>query len=363
MTDIRNDLTSPCDVPGTSLPPDTDATTLARSVGLMVLHPLCVQTGRVRDAMAWLDRNGFRVFFLKELQLTGGHIRDLWRREIPHRDGLRVEVFEKLLTWDRSLLLAVVDHVETPEPTTQRLSRLKGPSDPALCVAGQLRMALGAANLLNNLVHTSDAPAAVTREASVILEGDTQAFWSAARRALGGRAPAVNPSGVPGAFDDGRGISLLHVALGYCRRLLHALVDETACERCGHDGTPAAREWREACQKEAWLARQDARRPLETLMRYRSTGRACASRLANGVICAHRAAVGPRTADLLKALQGAESVLLGSAGPADPRDFLSLGLRAGVPADPREILVFMSEYAVVRTGGRVSSSESHTAPQ
>jgi hypothetical protein len=326
-----------------------DAMALARSVGLMMLHPLCVQTGRTGDALAWLARNGFRVFFLTGVDLTPAHVHRVWRREIPQRDGLRVQVFERLMTWHRAIVLGLVDQVRTDEDTSVRLSRLKGPSDSAAGSPDWLRVALGAANLLNNLVHTSDAPHAVIREASIILGERAKPFWDEARLTLGGEASVTVPPEITCAFDDDRGVSLAHVASAFRGRLLHRLMTETACDRCGSPSLTALVRRGEDTE-EAWLKGEDSRRPLEVLHRYRSMTSAYAPRLSAAITCAH-SQPGPVVTDLLHAVRGTESVLFGAAVPQDPRDFLSAADRVGVAADPREEIALMSEYAVARTGG------------
>jgi hypothetical protein len=67
------------------------------------------------------------------------------------------------------------------EPASVRLTRDKGPTDPARRHPGQLRHLLGGSSYLLNHVHTADDPADTVRELGVLLDdaGLTEAYQAA----------------------------------------------------------------------------------------------------------------------------------------------------------------------------------------
>ncbi|MFC4588753.1 nucleoside-diphosphate kinase [Sphaerisporangium corydalis] len=213
-----------------------------RSTALLLLPPLCVTTGRVPAALEWLGRNGFQVIYAGLRHLDATHIERVWKYQIGARDPVRVQVFADLMTCGPSVVLGLFGQAADGVSAAARLKGLKGPADPRRAAPHHLRTRLGAANLLNNLAHTSDGPAEVVRESAAILgDHDATALWEAAGQALAAAPPKVDVLDLlPPATDQRDGISLAHVCVGMRARIItdiQAMLDPGHSALMGPDGS------------------------------------------------------------------------------------------------------------------------------
>lgn len=238
---------------------------LLRSTAVLLLSPLCVATGRVPTALAWLHRNGFQVVFARMRQLRRQDVRRIWKYQIQSYDADRIRVFADLMTCGPSLLLGLVGHAAECASVAARLKALKGPANPRCAAVHHLRTHLGAANLLNNLAHTPDGPPEVVRESTVILgDVDATALWHAAHQALAGAAHPAVPvlDRLPPAQPDG--ISLAHVGVVLRGRLVEEIRD--ALDPEGVEPTVLRTSLAAA---ESWARRHDPARPVAALDDFR----------------------------------------------------------------------------------------------
>lgn len=143
-----------------------DAEVFARRHALLLLKPDAAITGAMRPAVAWLLEHGYRITGAYAVSFTPLHLRALWyfswQRATPQRRLLA----DRLAGLSPAVVL-VVTHPDDTEPVSARLTAQKGPADPALREAGQLRSALSAGTYLLNLVHSADDPDDVLRELGV----------------------------------------------------------------------------------------------------------------------------------------------------------------------------------------------------
>lgn len=235
-----------------------DADRVVASTAIVLLHPLCVRAARVPVASAWLERHRFRLTFCRRVRLTGDHVRRIWKYHGSGNDPSRSRLVGQMLTHAPALVMAVTDDAPVGEPATARLRALKGPADPRRAAPHHLRTHLGAANMFNNLAHTSDGPGELLRETAILVGSDLGVLWRTAAAARG--RPRADPGArVPHDLPSSPlpdGISLAHVAVRLRRRLLAKL------RAWGHPATVLeARVDREA----AWVGAQDPARPAETL--------------------------------------------------------------------------------------------------
>jgi nucleoside diphosphate kinase len=155
---------------------------LLSSSALALFSPLCVASGRVSRALAWLLAHGFEVPWMRLLQLERAQVHGLWESLIPTVSPRRVDVVTESLVAGPSFLVALRHPTAVPSATAY-LRALKGPADPTARPEVSLRTHLGAPNLLTSLVHTSDAPGDLTRELQVLVPrvDELEELWRALR--------------------------------------------------------------------------------------------------------------------------------------------------------------------------------------
>jgi hypothetical protein len=148
---------------------------------MALFSPLCVASGRVPRAVAWLRTAGFEVPYVRSLRLRREHVLGLWAHLVPRLPRRRVDVVTESLTAGPSAL-AALRYPAGEVSAAEHLSAIKGAADPARRQESSLRSRLGAPNLLTSLVHTPDSPEALVRELEVLLSHDElEEFWQAQR--------------------------------------------------------------------------------------------------------------------------------------------------------------------------------------
>lgn len=154
--------------------PDLEpARPLLHRLALVVFKPDALVGRRIGPCLELLGEHGFRVAAARTFTYDRLSIRETWRYQFNIASRDRIDVVDVLLTVAPSLLVVLRD--ERPLdgcPASVRLGSLKGPSEPALRRAGQLRYELGVLTTLFNFVHTSDEPADIVRELGVLLGAD-----------------------------------------------------------------------------------------------------------------------------------------------------------------------------------------------
>ncbi|PKD38273.1 hypothetical protein CWO84_24000 [Methylomonas sp. Kb3] len=115
-----------------------------------------------------LTVDGFGVVKAIPIRLGRFHIRELWRYEYNLANVQRYPLLDMLLSSGDSILLIIRD-ILGQGCASERLTSLKGASDPAIRSKNSLRTRIGAANGTLNFIHTPDEPIDVVRELGVLL--------------------------------------------------------------------------------------------------------------------------------------------------------------------------------------------------
>lgn len=156
---------------------EPDAAALAAAVrrhAVLVLKPDAVAGRRLGAAVGWLADQGFTVAAAEPCRPDRHVLRALWTYQWNIATRERTALTEAYFGLGTSLLLLVSGPVR-PVPATVRLSDLKGSADPAGVRPGQLRHVLGSRDHVVNGVHSTDEPADVVRELSVLLDPEPRA--------------------------------------------------------------------------------------------------------------------------------------------------------------------------------------------
>ncbi|MEU7765565.1 nucleoside-diphosphate kinase [Nocardia sp. NPDC049190] len=244
-----------------------DETAVANSVAMLLFSPLALRAARVHTGLAWLTANGFTVGYVRHVRLDRGQVRRIWKYQPVEYDAERVRIVCDLLTSGPCLLVVVTGPEQDGLPLASRLRTRKGPSDPRRCCPEHLRTHLGAANMFNNLVHTSDGPVEVMRECAVMLtDTELATLWRCVSDSLSGSSPSGLDealAGIPTVAIPG-GISLAHVTIALRAALLQDIRPMSA--RTGRLG---AAQHMLAAEME-WAQRQDPARPVQALHAFRA---------------------------------------------------------------------------------------------
>ncbi len=143
-----------------------DPDEFAWRTALLLLKPDAAVTGGMRRAVTWLTEHGYRIVGAHARALNHLHVRALWYFNWHSATPERRRLADQLAELSASIVL-VVTHPDESGPASVRLTRDKGPADPAQRVPGQLRHALAAGTYLLNQVHSPDDPDDVLRELSI----------------------------------------------------------------------------------------------------------------------------------------------------------------------------------------------------
>ena len=151
-------------------------------LSLLMIKPDGVVSGKVRPALAYLDRCGFDCLSARIVRLDRVAIRAIWMNDWQGYSLDRLGFCDLLYTAGPALVLLVHDRrggdparrAAGDEPLC-RLTLLKGSCDPALRRPGQLRSVLGARGRVINHVHVSDTLFDAIRESGILLSRDERA--------------------------------------------------------------------------------------------------------------------------------------------------------------------------------------------
>jgi nucleoside diphosphate kinase len=139
---------------------------------LALIKPDAIAARALDSAFDWLRHEGFRPVFATRVRISRLTVRAIWAYHWnsvvqPHKD-----VMDLLLCQADSLLVLLHDDDPNDGSASARLTKRKGPANPARRQPGQLRHALGAPTTLLNFVHTADEPADLVRELGVLFARD-----------------------------------------------------------------------------------------------------------------------------------------------------------------------------------------------
>ncbi|WP_223874841.1 nucleoside-diphosphate kinase [Salinispora oceanensis] len=168
----------------------------ARRTAFMLVRPEAVRQGQVPDIVAWLGERGFGVTALRVVRPHHRRLEELYR----YTQVRLMDAGSRPLWWymPRYYRLgpAVALLLDRPGdvPAAERLSELKGPSNPGLSEPGLLRYEFGSQNMVMCVVHTSDLPETAVRESCLFLGSD--AVESVLRGADGGTRRDLAPAEV-----------------------------------------------------------------------------------------------------------------------------------------------------------------------
>ncbi len=146
------------------------ATNVASSMACLILKPDAIVARVGRDALRWLESEGFAVIAAERVVFDRCTIREVWRYAWNAATRDRKAVMDLLMSSTPSLFVALVSSA----PAALRLSERKGASDPSKRSSDELREILGAPVPLLNFVHTADEAADVIREIGVLFGPETR---------------------------------------------------------------------------------------------------------------------------------------------------------------------------------------------
>lgn len=138
-------------------------------MGFILFSPECTTTRLYLDALGWLSER--RVVFcgFAWRKLSQADVAYLYASNRQNRNyGPLDELVDRLFSLDYSLAARV--RIPGISNVHEYLTRLKGPSDPAMATPRHLRRWLGATNKILNFVHTSDTAAAASEESRLFFE-------------------------------------------------------------------------------------------------------------------------------------------------------------------------------------------------
>lgn len=150
------------------LAPSGQAIAVAQRHALVLLKPDAVVARVLHRSLDWFEGEGAQIVGSSAIQLDRQSLRAMWQWQLGASTRDRRDLGDAILAASPSLLV-VVRLPASAVPATVRISRSKGPADPARRRPGQLRTALEGGNFLLNFVHAADEPADLARELSILL--------------------------------------------------------------------------------------------------------------------------------------------------------------------------------------------------
>ncbi|WP_159080497.1 nucleoside-diphosphate kinase [Nocardia suismassiliense] len=138
----------------------------------LVLRPDALGAGRAHDVLEFVYSHGFRPVAWSYFIFTRHVIRETWRYQLNIATTDRIEAMDLLLRGEQAMYILLERPMQTHEgAATTLLSRMKGPSDPALRTEQHLRFRAGAAQeSVITYVHVADEPIDILREMGVFFD-------------------------------------------------------------------------------------------------------------------------------------------------------------------------------------------------
>ncbi|MEV8476245.1 hypothetical protein [Streptomyces sp. NPDC051173] len=173
----------------TSVLGDDGAYDFAGRVGVMWVRPDAFAAGTARQVLTAAKKAAFRPLAARPVRVDRCGVRALWAYMCRWATVERLRLLDALVALGPGLLVLWAD--ETGEPTSVRLSAVKGSNAPHRRRTGtSLRDVAGAPNRLLTMVHTADEPADVIRELGVFCPWpERAALVTEAARTLADGAP------------------------------------------------------------------------------------------------------------------------------------------------------------------------------
>jgi nucleoside diphosphate kinase len=158
----------------------------SRRTAFLLIRPEAVLQGMVPAILNWLSPHGFSVTDIRVVQPHPRQLEELYRyTQVRLMDSGSRPLWWYMPRYYRlGPAVAVLLHRDGPEGAAERLTQIKGPSNPALSSPGMLRYDFGAQNMVMCVVHASDIAESATREACLFFESD--AVETALRNAQSG---------------------------------------------------------------------------------------------------------------------------------------------------------------------------------
>lgn len=151
----------------------TDGITWLQQHTILLVKPEAWIDRREDAIFAFLERNRFRPVAAVEVVLDRMVSSEIWRYQWNAASAERIELAQLALSLGPSFALVVRDDLAEPRSglsAAERLSTLKGPSEPARQRPGQLRNEIGNPNRILSYVHVADEPLDVFRDLVIFVE-------------------------------------------------------------------------------------------------------------------------------------------------------------------------------------------------
>lgn len=233
----------------------------AERVALVIFTPGCLVAGQLRYGLELVERAGFMPVFGRPIRFTQPLVRRVWRYQLRTFRPDRWRLIVDLLLAGPSFLTVWVDEQPGTGSAAQRMTALKGPSDPLLGTPGQLRTELGGMNKIINLLHCAQETDDVVRESAILLDdAEFTAAWSKSSQPVAEQFRPWWPEAALGRRDAG--VSFVHTAAALRRRVIEALAWRLSPEMPASVGGFLREET-------DLLASLDPLRPLAALASYR----------------------------------------------------------------------------------------------
>lgn len=136
---------------------------------LLMLKPDAVAARKLNTVIPWLPRNRFSIVGCVTHRVMPAETKALWRYQWNTAPRERREAYDLMFAAGPSLVLMLRFLEGQDESASERITRLKGPADPALQEPNDLRSVLGSGAHLLSFVHATDEPADVARELAILL--------------------------------------------------------------------------------------------------------------------------------------------------------------------------------------------------
>lgn len=133
----------------------------------VLFRPDALITGQYRDILSMLQDHGLTPRLALPFRYDRMLVRECWRYQLNIATRQRIDVMDALLVGQPAVyaLFGHQDHRREDGPLCQRVSRLKGPSDPTRREPGQLRFSTRNAQVsVLTFVHVPDEPLDLLRE-------------------------------------------------------------------------------------------------------------------------------------------------------------------------------------------------------
>lgn len=156
-----------------------DPAPVLRRHAFLLIQADCIARRATGHCVTFVEQHGFQPVHTVRVHLTPRTVGALWYYQSDNSTADDCIISELVCGRTDSLLLLLRD--EAPEPGTPaslRLTRLKGPARPERRMPGHLRSEIGAQLPPVVLIHTSDEPADLIREAAIICGPSARELYS-----------------------------------------------------------------------------------------------------------------------------------------------------------------------------------------